>query len=263
MTKKGFELVPPLNFAWQQFLVSAMILLPFLAALRSKFPMDAMILGRVIVFGSLNALSIAMVNLGLLHESSGIGAVLVFTQPLMVFGLSVLFLHEKAKTRRLLGVLMGFAGTGVMSFRGAGPILPFSYVSLLLVLGAFVWALAAVYYKKYLEKVDVVVVTALQFAVGFILLFVLSLASEGLVFTLVSEYLGTLLFVSLGSSILGTLIWLYLLTKEDATSLSTYSFIVPIIALIFVWWLLGENVNGRSYLGTGLILGGIYLVQRR
>jgi O-acetylserine/cysteine efflux transporter len=264
LTKKGLEFVPPLNFASQQFLISTMVLMPFLVTMRDRLPRDARVLGRLVIFSLLNALSIAMVNLGLMHESSGIGAVLVFTQPLMVFGISVVLLHEKARSLRLIGVLTGLAGTTTISLKeGAGLIPAFSYATLLLILGAFAWALAAVYYKKYLNNLDVIVATTLQFAVGFVVLLAFSMASEGFVFPLVSQYLGILLYVSLGSSILGTVIWLYLLGREDATTLSSYGFMVPIIALIFGWWLLGESITGRYYLGTILIISGIYLVQKQ
>jgi drug/metabolite transporter (DMT)-like permease len=263
ITKKGLEFVPPLNFASQQFLISTVVLMPFVMASRDRLPKNSRVLGRVIIFSLLNAVSIALVNLGLLHESSGIGAVLVFTQPLMVFGISIILLHEKARTLRLLGVLTGLAGTTIISLKeGAGLVLPFSQATLLLILGAFAWALASVYYKKHLDNLDPIGTTALQFAVGSIVLSAFSMASEGFVFPLVSEYLGILLFVSLGSSIIGTVIWLYLLGKENATTLSSYGFVVPIIALIFGWWLLGESITGRYYLGTILIISGIYLVQK-
>jgi len=261
--KKGLELVPPLNFASQQFLVSTLVLMPVVMASRDRLPKDIRVLGRVVIFSLLNALSIAMMNLGLMHESSGVGAVLVFTQPLMVFVISIVFLHEKARALRLLGVLIGLAGTTIISLKGgAGLVLPFSHSTLLLILSAFAWALASVYYKKYLYNLDPIGTTALQFAVGFTVLFALSMASEGFVFPLVSEYLGILLFVSLGSSILGTVIWLYLLGRENATILSSYGFVVPIIALIFGWLLLGETITARYYLGIFLIISGIYLVQK-
>ena len=241
-----------------------MVLMPFLVTMRDRLPRDARVLGRVVIFSLLNALSIALVNLGLMHESSGIGAVLVFTQPLMVFVISVVLLHEKASSLRLIGVLTGLAGTTTISLKeGVGLIPAFSYATLLLILGAFAWALAAVYYKKYLNNLDVIVATTLQFAVGFVVMLAFSMVSEGFVFPLVSQYLEILLYVSLGSSILGTVIWLYLLGREDATTLSSYGFIVPIIALIFGWWLLGESITERYYLGTILIVSGIYLVQKQ
>ena len=52
------------------------------------------------------------------------------------------------------------------------------------------------------------------------------------------------------------------LTGAGMTELSTYSFLTPMIAMISGWWLLGEVIDVRSFIGSGLIIIGIYLVQK-
>ncbi len=261
-TKTALGFAPPFSFASQQFLLSALALSPLLIAFRGHVPRDRKTMGRVVIFALISTLNIAVVNFGLVYESSGTGAVLTFTQPLIVFGLSVLFLKEEVKALKLLGVVVGFLGVSTLSAKGAGSLLPTSYTSLLMILGAFLWALATVYYKKYLGQVNVMVTNALQFPVGFLLLFALSKGIEGFVFPLNNVYLGLLVFMALGATVLGTTIWLFLLSQEDPTSLSTYGFIIPIIALIFGWALLGERVDERTFLGSALIIVGVYLVQK-
>ncbi|MEM2094811.1 MAG: EamA family transporter, partial [Candidatus Bathyarchaeia archaeon] len=54
---------------------------------------------------------------------------------------------------------------------------------------------------------------------------------------------------------------LFLLSKEDATVLSGSSLIVPLLALLIGWRVLGESVGAQSLLGATLTLCGVYLVN--
>ena len=205
-------------------------------------------------------------NAGLVDESSGIGAMLTFTQPLLVFIMSVVFLHESMKVVKFVGVIMGLIGVSILSARSGVQFYDLSPSSLLLVFGAFLWASSTVYFKKYLVDVDVFVTTALQFTIGSVLLGVLSVLGDGFIpidFVFEDQvYLALLLYYALAVSVFGTVIWLFLLRRETATNLSTYGFLIPVIALLVGWGLLGEPLTLQSLLGSSLILVSMYTVQR-
>ena len=57
-------------------------------------------------------------------------------------------------------------------------------------------------------------------------------------------------------------IWLHLIREEETTVVSASSLIVPVAALIFIQFLLGEAVRIYSLLGFFLILTGVYLVNK-
>jgi len=238
-------------------------LLPPLVAARDKFPKDRTTLSRILVFSLINAVNIAFTNFGLQFENSGTSAMLTFTQPLIVFGLSVLLLNEKIRIMKILGVITGFVGVAILSLKDSGTAISFSATSLFLIMGAFFWALSTVFYKKYLSDINLTVITTMQFAVGFILLFILGTSFEGFPFPTDPAYLAILTYMSVAATVIGTTIWYYLLSRENPTTLSTYGFITPIIAMIFGWWLLQEEINERSFLGVGLIIVGVYLVQKQ
>jgi len=261
--KTALGYAPPFSFSAQQFLISTIVLLLPLIAARNEFPKNRTTLSRILIFSLINAINIAFTNFGLQYESSGTGAMLTFTQPLIVFVLSVLLLNEKIQVLKILGVIVGFLGVTILSLKGSGTVMSFSVTSLFLIFGAFFWALSTIFYKKYLNNVNLTVITTLQFAVGFVLLFILGKFFEGFPLPTNSTYIAILVYMSIGPTVFGTTIWLYLLSREDPTNLSTYGFITPIIAMVFGWWLLGEEINERSFLGVGLIIVGVYLVQKQ
>lgn len=53
---------------------------------------------------------------------------------------------------------------------------------------------------------------------------------------------GALAFLTLLVSVVGYLLWSYLLTTSGATAASSYHFLMPPLGLMFGWLLLGERV---------------------
>ena len=130
-----------------------------------------------------------------------------------------------------------------------------------MVLSAFLWAVAIVYYKKRLSHVDSLVASFFQWSVGVLPLAALSLATNSFTLPRETTYWWTVLYGSVGSLAVGSTVWLFILREEEATVLSSSGFIVPVIALLFGWQILGEIIRTESILGSALILAGVYLVN--
>lgn len=176
--------------------------------------------------------------------------------------MAVLFLKEEAKASRILGVLIGFSGVAAQSLGKISTIESLTYSSSFLIIGAFLWAVSIVYCKKILTHIDSIVTNVIQLVVGAIILTLLSAVFGGFYFPLSGAYISIVLYASIGASSFALTIWIFLLREEEATVLSSSSFIIPMAALFFGWLLLGENIELKSLLGTGLIMAGVYLVNR-
>ncbi|HIE18396.1 TPA: EamA family transporter [Candidatus Bathyarchaeota archaeon] len=131
-----------------------------------------------------------------------------------------------------------------------------------LLLGAFLWAVSTVYYKKLLSHVDPIIVNIFQMSFGALLLGLPLIASGELIFPTSADYLMRVLYASIGASAIAFTIWIHLLREEEATVLSSSSLIVPMIALFFGWLLLEEIVEFQALIGAVLIILGVYLVNR-
>lgn len=260
--KRGLSYIGPLNFVFHRFILSALFLSPLLIFLKRKIPNDKETLAKLLLLATINVFSMVSTNIGLVYEKSGISAILTYTQPLFVFCLAVPFLNKEARVTRLLGVTTGFSGVVVLSIRKLSSFESFSFSIFLLIIGAFLWAVTIVYYKKLLGHVDPVVTNIFQLAVGAGLLVCLASVSEGLSFPLVQEYTLIIFYISFFASSIALTLWVYLLREEEATVLSSSSFMIPIAALFFGWLMLGENPELMSFLGVGLIMAGVCLVNR-
>ncbi len=259
--KIGLRFVPPITFVLQRFAVSAVAMLPFLVILRKRIPKDRHTLGKLVVLCLIFVSIIIAQAIGLSQENSGIGAVLTYTQPLFVFCLAVPFLGEKITVVKLLGGMIGFIGVIVLFLDRMGSLTIDS--ALIMLLGALLWAVAVVYYKKHLSDVDAFVTHFFQMAIGALPLAVLSLGTQSFVLPTDILYGCILLYSSIGALAVGNVIWFYLLKREEATTLSGSSLVIPAVAMLFGWQLLGEQVSAQTLLGSALTLSGIFLVNSR
>jgi drug/metabolite transporter (DMT)-like permease len=255
--------VGPLNFALQRFALSALILTPILIYVRSRIPKDRETTLKLLVLGVVNTSAIVPIYWGIVYETSGVSSIITYTQPLFVFCLCVFFLKSEARRERLLGAFIGFSGIVVLTLGRAGS--RQASVGIgdpLLLLGAFLWAVAVVYYKKNLGNVDSTLATVIQQGLGAVIVAPLALSVEGFSFPLTQPYLTMILYLSIFGSGATVWLWLRLIREEDVTVLSLSSFLIPMIAVLLGWLILGESIQPISLLGMAMILTGLFLTNR-
>jgi drug/metabolite transporter (DMT)-like permease len=73
---------------------------------------------------------------------------------------------------------------------------------------------------------------------------------------------GAFAFLVLGGSILAYYLWFHLLKTCGATAASAYHFLMPPLAMLFAFLVLGEHLDVRDMLGIIPVALGIYLVTR-
>jgi len=259
--KLGLLMAPPFAFVSNRLLFSTAALAPAVALIRPKMPRNRGDIGNILSYSIITAGSFTATNLGLASYSSGTGAVLTYTQPLIVFVLALLFLQERASKRKIFGVAIGFSGVVILFMRNGEQIIPWS--AALLLLGAFLWAVGTIFYKLRLQNMNAALVNLVQAAITSLILFYVSFLAEPDRPLWTWQYVCIVAYAGIGASAVGMTIWLYLLKEERASSLSGSTLIVPVIALLFGSWFMGEPLDERSVLGSALVLTGVYLVNSK
>lgn len=259
--KSGLKYVDPLNFVLHRLIFSALALGPSLLIFRNKIPKDSRSLVMLFFSGVIWTLAELSINIGLTYETSGVSAIITYTQPLFVFCMAVPFLKEKTNVSKLMGLFIGFSGVFVLSLSSLS-IETLTASLYFLLLGAFLVAVSVIFYKKFITHIEPLIASVVQLSVGAFLLGLMNLAFGDFYWPLSIDYLFIVLYSSIGTLSVALTIWLYLLREEDATTLSSSSLIVPLVAFIFGWVLLVEPVELKSILGAILIAIGAYLVNR-
>jgi drug/metabolite transporter (DMT)-like permease len=216
-------------------------------------------LGRLAIYGALYTSVNAAQLFGMVGESSGISAVITYTQPLFVLGMAAPFLNEKITTNKILGATIGFTGIVILLINQMNSFTLES--SLVLLLTAFLWATSVVFYKRFLRLADPFVAVFLQMTIGSLLFIALDLGMRTFTFPINMKYVAIVLYSSIAGLAIANVLWLHLLREEEATVLSSSVLLVPAVALLFGWALLGENLGFETFLGSALTLGGVFLAN--
>ncbi|WP_141336225.1 DMT family transporter [Paenibacillus sp. tmac-D7] len=262
--KIGLEYVPPILFSGIRTILGGLFLLAIALNRGGKadFRKNGKIFGisaffNVVLFIGLQTFAVA-------YLTSGLAAVLIYLQPIIVGILAKYWLKESLSPLKLAGLMLGFLGVIVISMAGIsnGEI---SVTGICMGLAsACAWAIGTVYLKNVQDTVDIPWLLAAQFTFGGLVLIVAGLFFENwsaIEWTI--SFGVSLLYTSVIGIMVSWMLWLKLIHSGDATVASAYTFGVPLVSIAAGILYLDEKISFTLFLGSALIVVGIYLVNRR
>lgn len=200
---------------------------------------------------------------------SGLTCVLLATTPFWMVGLELFVRNgERPPTRTWIGLIVGFAGIGVLVWpdltAGGSGGRGFLAGVLALQAACLTWSIGSAYSRsrKPGERDATLGAAAVEMIFGGVILTVIgSIAGEWprLAFSARSAFAFAYL-VAVGS-IVAYSAYLYTLKHLPVSTISLYSYINPIIAVVLGTLLLGEAFSLRSALASAVVLLAVALVQ--
>lgn len=210
-----------------------------------------------LVIGIINsALPFTLIATAELHLTAGLAAILNATSPLFGAVAAALWLKETLTTGKILGLLLGIAGVGVLV--GWSP-LPFSTTIALsiaasLAASAF-YGLAGVYTKIHMQGASsVAVATCSQLGASLFLLPLVPVVP--LQHTPTVPVLLAVATLGLLCTGFAYLIYFQLIANIGPTRALTVTFLSPIFGVLWGALVLGELVTWSTLLGFAIILAG-------
>ena len=215
-----------------------------------------------------NVVPFSLIVWGQQHIASGVASILNATTPLFTMLVAHWFTtDEKINPRRLLGVLTGMGGVGLMmgldSMESSGfHLLGQSAI----LLAAFSYGLAGVYGKRFAQLGISPLATATgQLCASSMILIPLTLwIDQPWTMTIPSiEGMGSLLGIALISTALAYVIYFRLLKTAGATNLLLVTLLIPVSAIILGVFLLDESLQPQHLSGMGVISLGLLIMDGR
>jgi probable blue pigment (indigoidine) exporter len=194
----------------------------------------------------------------------GLAAVLIYTFPLWVALLSLPVLSQRLSSVQWGSVVVGFVGVGLISQLGlAGSSAVSLPAAAALLTAAIAWALATVLFQRRFRREEMMEANAFQLVGGSagLAVAVLLLAPEPLP-SPTWELLASVVWMGVLGTAAAYAIWFTLLGRTRASTLSAYTFLVPVVALAVSVALLGEKLSVAQVAGVGLVLASIYGIGR-
>lgn len=195
---------------------------------------------------------------------SGLAALIIATIPLWMAVLAL------AGRRSLgpgwlgwVGVLVGLLGVGVLaSPTTAGHLAPIDTAALLV--AAVLWAAGSLYARRAPLPADIFIASALEMGSGGLGLLVAGLAtgeaSQGHWGQVMGGPLVAFIWLVLGGSLLGYTCYAYALKVLPTSTVATYAYVNPVVALLLGFLILGQGLTRGSAVAAALITVGVVLM---
>lgn len=200
------------------------------------------------------------------HIDSAMAGILMATMPISTVILSHFFLEdEKMNRRKIIGFIVSFLGVFTLIYREEMFIYlqnDFTLVSqALVILGATLYAFAAVYGKKYKITDPLSASTGTILFATFFMTIYLFFIEDNQVNTLDLLFDNNILILGIFCTAIATIIYFQILQTSGASFLSIMNFLIPLWAIVFGMIILNDQFYWNYIFGLFIILLGIKLAN--
>jgi drug/metabolite transporter (DMT)-like permease len=207
-------------------------------------------------------------TMGLRYTSVSHAAVIVGMGPIYTLVLAVLFGLEKATGHKVVGMTIAFVGVAVLASENGISAHSSSLLGdAITMTGSLGFATYAVLGKRVAGKYDALTMAAFNHFAGAIIILPVALQqirANGLVSwwrQIPWQGWAALLYMAVFSSALAYIFYFWLLRYLEASQLSAFTYLLPVLATILGIWWLGERGSMVQIVGGALALGGVYWVE--
>jgi drug/metabolite transporter (DMT)-like permease len=207
-------------------------------------------------------------TMGLRYTSVNHAAVIVGMGPIYTLVLAVLFGLEKATGHKVVGMAIAFVGVAVLaSENGISAHSPSLWGDAITMTGSLGFATYAVLGKRVAGEYDALTMAAFNHFAGAIIVLPVALqqiSTNGLASgwrSIPWQGWAALLYMAVFSSALAYIFYFWLLRYLEASQLSAFTYLLPVLATILGIWWLGERGSMMQIFGGALALSGVYWVE--
>lgn len=267
--KAGLDYYPPVLFAALRYDLAAVVMLGYAVAVtdralpRGRREWAAVGVGAALMIAAYHA----FLFVGEQGTTSAAAAVVVSLSPVLTAGFARLLLPaERLSPLGVAGLALGLLGVVAVARPSPSALLASDVVAELLVFAAALsFALGSVVTEWLDADLAVETMEAWSMVGGALALHAVSLAlgESTTAVTLAGPGLAALVYLSLGSSAAGFLLYFDLLERLGSVEINLVSYAAPAFAALTGFLFLGEVVDGWTVAGFGCIVVGFALVKRR
>jgi len=266
ISKRALEHAAPATFAAVRFTLSTALLWLIVWRLGQDGPIPSATRWKLLGWGVIGHTLNQLAFLSGLKLSTATNSALIFGNlPVVVALLGMLFGYERPRPRVWGGIVLGTVGVAIVVAARGGAHFGADTIKgdALNVVGLLTWALFTVGVRHAalgLNSARVAALTHLGGTPGLVLAALPRAAAPGSFEPVPSLWIG-LLYGSLFSSIVASVVWTWSLKALGGSRTALYNCITPVFAALFAWALLGERPVPLQGAGAALVVLGV-LVSR-
>jgi drug/metabolite transporter (DMT)-like permease len=188
---------------------------------------------------------------------SGVAALVVGLQPLLVAVGAGLFLRETVVRRQWLGLVLGLAGVALVLANKLGTgfqlqaLLP-CLISLLAI------TCGNLYQKRFCPQFDWRTGAVAQFIPTVVFTGIAAALTENLYIDWVPEMVFAMAWLVIVLSLSAVSLLNWLIRNNNSVNVASLFYLVPPCTAVVAWLLFGESFAGTALIGMGLVVWGVY-----
>jgi drug/metabolite transporter (DMT)-like permease len=265
------ETVPPALGAGARFTLAGTAMLAVLAARRGGLAAlrvsPAQLLSCAVVGILLAAGGNGLVTVAERDVPSGLAALLIATEPLIIVLLRAGARDDRVARATLGGVALGFVGVGILLLPGGRPDGVPIGMALLIVVAAASWALGSFLSPRMALPRDPLLSTAWSLLIGGLVLLACG-AGAGEAGSLdlgafSAKSVAALAYLVVVGSIVAFSCYAWLLAHAPISQVSTYAYVNPVIAVALGALFLSEQVRPATVAGMVLVVASVAVIVRQ
>jgi len=206
-----------------------------------------------------------LVNYGSKVLSAGLTALLISSIPLFVAVLEAALPGGTSMSKMgWVGTFTGFAGLAILmsrSIRGQSLTSATALACAALIVAAAAWAVGSVLSQRMEIKASPLVSSTWQMLIAGSINMLIGLMSGGLRTSHWTRgaWLATL-YLAVFGSLAGYTSYMFLLRNVRLSTVATYAYVNPIVAVLLGWAFLHETLHGSEWVGMGIVLVSVAVV---
>jgi drug/metabolite transporter (DMT)-like permease len=265
--KYGLPYAPPLSFLIVRCLGAVLVLLPMVLVSGAPWPrgriLHVAVAGLLLQAGYLGGVWSA-IKIGM---PAGLSALIVGLQPILT-AFAAPLVGERVTPRQWLGLLLGLGGVGLVvyakiSLNGLAP----GAIALCL-LALLSITCGTLYQKRFCPRFDLRTGTLIQFVASALLLLPFAVALEGFGPMLSNvhwtpQFVGALLWSILALSIGAIFLLFRLISRNDATRVTSLLYLTPPTTAVMAWLMFGEALSLLGLVGMVVAVAGVAFVVKK
>jgi drug/metabolite transporter (DMT)-like permease len=263
LMKQGLQVFSPIQIACLRIFISSLVLLPLVIVRFRQIPWKRWWMFLIAGFLG-NGIPAFMFPIAQTRLDSSLVGMLNSIMPLLTLLVGISFWGLKASPKVLLGLGVGLLGVVFLLFHKMGNSQDISFAGFVFI-ASTCYAFNTNFVKSYLSDLDSVMLTS----VSFLFLSLPSgaaLYSTGILETMQKPNawfaLGLISILAILGTALAVVVFNYLVKVRNALFAASVTYIVPVFAIM--WGLFfHETIVLTQFLGMALVLGGVYLVNKK
>ncbi len=258
--------IPPFLQGGVRFALAGALVLGVLMARGRRLPRGWTTWRDVLLVSLLLCLANGLFSAGFLTVTGAVGTLIVSTVAIWISVLEALRPGgSRPGLKAVLGLAIGIGGVAVLLPWQAGLSLRDAAGYGMLLIAALVWSTSTVYqrHRRFGDRLDPFMSAGLQLFLAGVMMCVVGLAIGELPrWNPTREGLVALAYLAVFGSLVGYVSFIYMLEKLPADIVGIYTYINPLVAAAVDQLVLREPPGTRFWAAAGLIMLGVYLVQR-